>query len=219
MKYLLLKMMAIIFGISISAKSSGQIEKGKWVSTLGITYDVNKNKKAANTDETKTNNLWISMQLGKFISQKFQLGFGFAPFILKKTDDYTNGSYYHEKRTGYDLYLYGQYFKNIKGEFYFSPLVKLDYYNTKSTFRRKDPGFNETKSTTSSSNYGIELQPLNISYIINKRLILETELGKIIYGYGETKTDAPNSDAAGKGNSFTFIFSPFISNIKISLLF
>lgn len=219
MKNSILKAFTFLSLLFVSINSIGQIEKGKWISTLGITYDANKSKKTANNDESKTNNLWVSIVVGKFISRKFQLGFGFAPFILKRNDDYTNNSYYHEKRIGYDLYLYGQYFKNIKGGFYFSPLIKLDYYRTKSTFRRKDSGFNETESTTSSNNYGIEVQPINISYLINKSLMLQTGFGKIIYGHSETKTDAPNSDAAGKGNSFMIDFSPFITNIKISLLF
>ena len=110
-------------------------------------------------------------------------------------------------------------FKRIDEKFYYAPLIKFQFTAGKSIYKTKTPGFNETSSYFKNTSYGVEIQPLIFSYLLKKKFLLQTGLGKIGYGYSKSSTDAPNSDAAGSGNSFAFDFSPFITSIKISLLF
>jgi hypothetical protein len=96
-------------------------------------------------------------------------------------------------------------------------VLKLE--TIQSTFRDKAPGFQEIKNTTKTNQYVIEMSPLQFSYLLRNRFLLQAGFGKISYSNGKTETTLPTSgDAAGNGSNFVFAFTPSLSRIGISII-
>ncbi len=199
--------------------TNAQIQKGKWISSAGIDIDINDGK-SSSPQRTEKRTYWrCDFQQGYFISNQFSIGIGGAfsnNNTITRRDD---GSYAKGKTATQEIYVFGQWYKKIKGKFYYSPQAYIDYFKDKVRIEEKDPIFNPVISTSTYDNYGLQINPAHFSYLLNKSLVIETSLCYVIIGKRDGKTINPLETETGGSTSFKMNFSPFISNIKISLLF
>jgi hypothetical protein len=219
MKNAFFKLTVFFIAILLTSSAYSQLEKGKWISTIGFYLDANIGKGNTAWKKEKTTDAGLSAQQGYFISKNVVVGIGYEYIENKRFSSSSDESYIKDKSYSHDVYLYGQYYKRITNRLYYSPLILIDYFKQKGTFRRKDPGFEEVVSTSDFDNYGLRINPTQFSFELTKKLLLETGLGYIIIGKRNGENVSPSYTETGNSTTFKMEFSPFITNIKISLVF
>ncbi len=199
--------------------TNAQIQKGKWISSAGIDVDINNGNSSSPAQAEKTSSFGFSLEQGYFISSNFSIGMGASYLERKRNTNRETGSYIKDKSNIIGFFVYGQYYVKIKGKFYYSPSILFDYSKDKGRGEEKDPIFNPVVSSYNIDNYGIRLNPSQFTFSLSNKVLLESGLGYFIYGKRSGTTTYPLETINGSSTAFKMNFSPFITNIKISLLF
>lgn len=214
----LLKASLILSVLFLNINLSAQVKKGNYLLSASIYYYRNNSNKI-NTSETNFNDeLNYSLSFQRAINNKLLIGFSAGQIHRKREDIYTSDSYYKSKDNFWDFNLLTEYQQKIDKHFFYSPILLFNYSPGKQNFKTKFPGFQEASSVSKGKMWGVAVEPLDFSYFIKDKYRLSVSLGKIIYGGGKSESNIPGNTNEEKGNSFYINFSPYLSNIKISII-
>lgn len=203
----------------ITYNSFGQIQKGKWISSAAIDVNVNDGKLSSPNQTEKTSSIDFSIEQGYFVSSNVTIGIGGNFLSRKRNTIRESGSYVKDKSSNIGFFVYCQFFKKIAGKFSYSPSLSLNYSKDKGRSEEKDPNFSPVISTYNINNYGIRINPAQSTFSLTKKVLLECGFGYLIIGKRSGTTVYPLETVIGSSTAFKMNFSPFITNIKISLLF
>lgn len=218
MRNLIAKTFFLTSVVFLSFNLNAQVKKGKYLLSASIYYYRNSSDKTNTVETNFSDELNYSLTFQRAMSDKLLFGFGIGQINRKREDIYSPDSYYKSKANFWDFNLIAEYQQKIDKSFFYSPMLLFNYSPGKQTFKTKLPGFQETGSESKGNMWGISVEPLDFSYFIKDKYRLSVSLGKIIYGGGKSKNNIPGNNTDEKGNSFYINFSPYLSNVKISII-
>lgn len=211
---------ALLSLIFISHNASGQIKKNDWLVGIAFSYATNKIESTQTNKEQKTTSSDIGLSAGRFLTKNFLVSMGYSYSNDYSNTIYTQDNYYKSDANSSDVTMSISLFSNLEKGFYYSPKFGLNYSQGKSKFWSKQPGFQEEVNTNSSKIISAAIYPVQFSYLLKNKILMQAGFGQIEYAYIHSKSDIPaNNDAVGKSHGFNMSFLPNISNIGISIIF
>lgn len=214
MKYCLTMLLTLLVHSSFA-----QIEKGKWISSLGFDgYNVvYKNRTGALNSSGNRYDVFNSRLSGeRMISKYFGLGLGlsyaYSHNVSYDASNSSNNSIYNSY--GFGAFLTSSFFKPIGNNFYFSQNHRIGISSQKD--RRSGP-INYTYKTNL---FLISSEPIGVSYLLNSKFIFRATLLRLSYEIGEeSDVIAPNPNRGKKIRNFDYSLNPINNGISISYIF
>ncbi len=220
MKKLIIETSCLFALMLITSNSFGQIEKGKWLAGIGFSYGTNKFTSSQTNRDQRTSSSDISLSMGRFLTKKFALGVGYSYSNDKSNSIYSQDNYYKSNANTNGINLTVSNFANLEKNLYYSPNIIISYNKNISKFWTKQPGFQEVINRNKSAIMSAAIYPIQFSYLLKNKLLMQAGFGEIKYAYINSKSDIPtNNDAVGESHGFNISFFPNISNIGISIIF
>lgn len=200
--------------------ANAQVQKGKWITGLGFSFGTNKFTSSQTNRDQTTSSSDISLSMGKFLTKNFLLSVGYSYSNDKSNSIYSQDNYYKSNANTNGVNLNILNFSNLEKNFYYSPGIVISYSKNTSKFWTKQPGFQEIINKNNSTIMSAAIYPIQFSYLLKNKLLMQAGFGEIKYAYMNSKSDIPsNNDAVGKSHGFNISFFPNISNIGISIIF
>lgn len=220
MKNVIFKLIAVFIVFFFTSSTHGQIKKGKWLAGIGFSYGTTNFTSAQTDRDQKTSSSDIGLSLGKFLTKSYLLKIGYSYSNDKSNSVYSQDNYYKSNANTNGVNLGLSYFANFESNFYYSPSFIINYDKSVSKFWSKQPGFQEVFNRNNSTVTSAAIYPIQFSYLLKNKLLLQAGFGEIKYAYINTTTDIQaNNDAVGKSHGFNVSFFPNVSNIALSIVF
>lgn len=217
MKTLRFKIIICLLSV-LSFEGIGQVKKGNSILGLNLTYRTNSASFSEDARTNKYHYLNTGVNGGIMVTNNFLLSVGF--FFKDEFNDniYSSANSYSNNRiNALGVSISGQYFKNLKSKFYYTPIGTISYEKGNVTNKVKNPGFAEVIGKTKSNEYFLTIQPVQFSYLLNNKFLLSAGFGAIQYRKANSNSTNPGSPSSSNGDGFNFDFTPSISNIGISI--
>lgn len=211
----------LVFCIA-SLSANAQIEKGKKIIGLGLSFYNDKEDNTLDRIAKETSsNLSTSLSGAYLVSNSLSIDLGveYSHYTSKNTD-YVPGFYRKSVNNGFSPNVFVKYFKNISGQFYYSPKATVYISNYKSeSFYKQDTATPETSSTSKTNSAEISLSPMQFGFLINNKFFIELSFATISYENQKNTSNSGIYNYQTVNSKFQFDLPTNYTQVSFSMLF
>ena len=224
-----MKKLLVLFVAFYSYTASAQIQKGKVGIYSGISYQSSNTSSNNETGgpfgvTTESKNTDFIFGIGAFMSDRVFAGVnvGYSNEKIKQVSSSNTGEAF-TKSIPVGIVL--KWYKALGNRFYYNVNLNAAYESTNreqtSTFGATPPTPTHS-STTKGNTYTGRISPLQITYALSRKFLVEAGFAYIEYRNGNTKTSfssSPGVSTVDKSNSFNINLSPTVAAFTVTYVF